>query len=908
MKKIVIILSSIIVIAAQQKQSVDIRPGVLFERVNDAYTNVNAGKSVGNSNYNTISSDVTVSTFAGSGTSGSANGTGTEASFNHPSNLTWGKGSQSGNLLVADIWNYKIRSITSSGVVSDAILLGSDAPTDMAYDSNGNLFIVGYNEHKIYKLKPTDSDPTIFAGSGTYGSADGTGTEASFYYPWAIEIDSNDNLFVSDHANHLIRKITPGGVVTTFAGSGSAGSADGTGTAASFNTPTGLSFDSSGNLFVADWLGHNIRKITPSGVVTTFAGSGSMGPADGTGTAASFYRPLGIAIDNGNNLYIGDSYNNKIRKITSAGVVTTLAGSGTAGSADGTGTEASFKTPYGIEMGENNSTIYVADFGNHSIRKIVFNATPVIASISDVTIKEDETATVTLSATDEDGDAIAFSVKNNNVARNYLNFDGVDDWVQTKNASGEEDHPIPDEGDFTVSAWAKASSLSSGLMEIVSQGEAGSNFYLGSHHTGDIIRAGDGWEDTGVTFPRDDQWHHYVLSRSSSNTYLYLDGSLAATKGSAIEYPDGGSGLRIGRQYGTAGEYFYGSISEVATWDGALSALEVESLYNGGSILSPMRDTIYYSSADDVTIYYPLNEGTGSTVQGTEYNSSEVFTGEIKGGARWTVMVAQRVTATISGSMLTLAPDPNWYGEANYTVSASDGYAASSTSLNLTVTAVNDAPAAFDWVSTASDTIKISQSNLTDTYELKWSESKDVEGDAIDYLLYAQIGVYPAEEVYDTTSTSVQITYEEFLEPVFELFPMLPGATVRFSLLASDGKDTIKVTGDDRILFVNRYDYLSIAAEGIPLEFALHENYPNPFNPTTTLRFDLPEVSDITLIIYNMLGQKVRTFDYQNTSAGYHSVTWDATNDLGQQVGAGVYLYQLQTKNFVKTRKMVLLK
>ena len=146
------------------------------------------------------------------------------------------------------------------------------------------------------------------------------------------------------------------------------------------------------------------------------------------------------------------------------------------------------------------------------------------------------------------------------------------------------------------------------------------------------------------------------------------------------------------------------------------------------------------------------------------------------------------------------------------------------------------------------------------------------------------------------------------MENVFELFPMLPGATVRFSLVATDGIDTVKVTGDDRVLFVNRYDYLSIAAEGVPLEFALHENYPNPFNPTTTLRFDLPEISDITLTIYNMLGQKVRTFDYQNTSAGYHSVTWDATNDFGQQVGAGVYLYQLQTINFVKTRKMVLLK
>ena len=220
----------------------------------------------------------------------------------------------------------------------------------------------------------------------------------------------------------------------------------------------------------------------------------------------------------------------------------------------------------------------------------------------------------------------------------------------------------------------------------------------------------------------------------------------------------------------------------------------------------------------------------------------------------------------------------------------------------------NLAPVSFDWVSKASDTIKISQSNLMEEYELKWSESKDVDGETIDYLLHAQIGVYPAEEIYDTTSTSVQITYEELLENVFELFPILPGATVRFSLLASDGKDTVKVSGDDRVLFVNRYDYLSIAAEGVPLEFALHENYPNPFNPTTTLRFDLPEVSNITLTIYNMLGQKVRTFDYQNTSAGYHSVTWDATNDFGQQVGAGVYLYQLQTKDFVKTRKMVLLK
>ena len=137
---------------------------------------------------------------------------------------------------------------------------------------------------------------------------------------------------------------------------------------------------------------------------------------------------------------------------------------------------------------------------------------------------------------------------------------------------------------------------------------------------------------------------------------------------------------------------------------------------------------------------------------------------------------------------------------------------------------------------------------------------------------------------------------------------MLSRATVKFSVSATDGIDTVKVTGDDRVVFVNRYEYLSTADEGIPTEFALHDNYPNPFNPTTTFRFDVPEVSDVTLSIYNMLGQKVRTFNYQNTSAGYHSVKWNATNDYGDPVGAGVYLYQLRANQYVKTRKMVLLK
>ena len=266
------------------------------------------------------------------------------------------------------------------------------------------------------------------------------------------------------------------------------------------------------------------------------------------------------------------------------------------------------------------------------------------------------------------------------------------------------------------------------------------------------------------------------------------------------------------------------------------------------------------------------------------------------------------VTISVSTSTLTLTPNANWHGVANIKAYASDGYSKDSTSFMLTVTPVQDAPTSFDWVSSALDTINITQSNLADTYTLQWDASTDAaDGDSINYLIYAKIGVYPAEEVFDTTSTSVPITYQEILEGVFEGSPV-NGATVRFNVKATDGIDTVDVTGDNRVIYVNRYEYLSTEGEGVPVEFALHDNYPNPFNPTTTLRFDLPQVSDVTLTIYNMLGQKVRTFDYQNTSAGYHSVTWDATNDYGDSVGAGVYLYQLHTKDFVKTRKMVLLK
>jgi sugar lactone lactonase YvrE len=205
---------------------------------------------------------------------------------------------------------------------------------------------------------------STFAGSGVAGSTNGTGTAAQFNNPSAICLDNNHNVYVADSNNNVIRKITPTGIVTTLAGSGVAGFADGTATAAQFNNPSGICTDGS-SIYVADTNNNRIRKITATGVVTTFAGS-TQGYADGTGTSAKFNNPSGIYND-GSSIYVADTNNNRIRKITATGVVTTFAGS-TQGYADGTGIAAQFNGPKGICMYEG--FLFLADANNNRIRRI----------------------------------------------------------------------------------------------------------------------------------------------------------------------------------------------------------------------------------------------------------------------------------------------------------------------------------------------------------------------------------------------------------------------------------------------------------------------------------------------------------------------------------------------------------
>lgn len=192
------------------------------------------------------------------------------------------------------------------GIINGAASSASFAnPVAIARDQSGNIYVVAYYENLIRKIN-SSGQVTTFAGSGKYGSDNGTGTAASFNYPEGIATDAAGNVYVSDAGNNLIRKITQAGVVTTLAGSGYFGKDNGTGTAASFGYPGGLATDAAGNVYVADQGNNLIRKIDPTGVVSTLAGSGNWGYADGTGTAASFSYPSGVATDAAGNVYVAD--------------------------------------------------------------------------------------------------------------------------------------------------------------------------------------------------------------------------------------------------------------------------------------------------------------------------------------------------------------------------------------------------------------------------------------------------------------------------------------------------------------------------------------------------------------------------------------------------------------------------
>ncbi len=241
----------------------------------------------------------------------------------------------------------------------------------MAVDGAGNITFADTLNNTIRRLGANGVVSTVAGQPHAQGTQDGSGSNARFFVPSGVAIDSGGNVYVADTGNHTIRKITPSGIVSTLAGvGGQSGSANGTGTSARFKSPSGIVSDSGGNLYVTDTGSHTIRKVTPGGAVTTLAGvANAAGSSDGSGSLARFNSPTGIAIDSGGNLFVTEVGTQTIRRVSAAGAVTTIAGAtGQRGSADGTGNTARFEEPMGIAV-DSGGTVYIADTLNNTIRR-----------------------------------------------------------------------------------------------------------------------------------------------------------------------------------------------------------------------------------------------------------------------------------------------------------------------------------------------------------------------------------------------------------------------------------------------------------------------------------------------------------------------------------------------------------
>lgn len=310
------------------------------------------------------------------GISGYADGPGAQAKFHLPNSVAVDR---NGNVYVADTGNNVIRKIATNGVVStyagvagnhgNADGSGNSArfwtPFGIAVNWVGNIYVADTGNSTIREIGAPVGLVTTWAGSaGQPGSADGWGRNARFRNPWSVAVDNKygagADVFVADMSNNTIRKTAAGTAVTTLAGQpGKSGSADGVGSEALFNDPFGVAVDNSDNVYVSDTGNNTIRKITPDGVVTTLAGlAGHAGNADGSGSEARLSNPQGLAADGAGNIYVADTGNNLIRKITPAGKVTTLAAG-----------NIQFKNPGGVAVDEAGN-VYVADTGNECVRKI----------------------------------------------------------------------------------------------------------------------------------------------------------------------------------------------------------------------------------------------------------------------------------------------------------------------------------------------------------------------------------------------------------------------------------------------------------------------------------------------------------------------------------------------------------
>jgi trimeric autotransporter adhesin len=332
----------------------------------------------------------TISTVAGNGIQGYAgdNGPATSASLDVPGGITV---DAAGDMLIADTYSEHIRKVIPAGTITTVAGNGAyryagdggpatnaalNHPNDIAVDNSGDVLIADLLNERVREVSNNGTIATV-AGNGIAGFSgdNGLATSASLFYPGWLAIDGSGNLYIADEANYRVRKVNPAGTITTVAGNGVYGYSgdNGPATSASMSEPAGLAVDAGGNLYIADIYNHVVRKVDTSGTITTIAGNGTEGHSGdgGPATSASFESPVGLAVDASGNLFISDEGYPVVRKVTTGGIIWTVAGNGKYGYSgdNGPATSATLSTPIGVAV-DALGNLFIADAGNSDVREV----------------------------------------------------------------------------------------------------------------------------------------------------------------------------------------------------------------------------------------------------------------------------------------------------------------------------------------------------------------------------------------------------------------------------------------------------------------------------------------------------------------------------------------------------------
>ncbi|MBT5875864.1 MAG: T9SS type A sorting domain-containing protein, partial [Candidatus Latescibacteria bacterium] len=640
------------------------------------------------------------------------------------------------------------------------------------------------------------------------------GTLAAFNTPAGVAVDGDGNVFVADRTNDRIRKITPAGIVSTFAGSGTFGSLDGPATTAQFSLPAGVAVDADGNVYVADNLSNRIRKITPGGVVSTLAGSGTFGSADGVGTAAEFGSPAGVAVDIVGNVYVADVNNNTIRKITPGGVVSTLAGSGSIGAADGVGQAAQFYNPAGVAV-DATGNIYVSDSSNNAIRKVIGDplpgqATLAIGSVLGVAGSESK-IDLTVDANVPVG-GVQFRVVLGDTVK--ATFVGLADTTLNPG--------------FTFSTTTVGDTVK---VVVVS-------------FAGDLLPPGETL--LGRLCIR---LNNPALGDSIMMTLL------------APQVVDS-----------------VGTIMVVNTVDGVIDVGLRGDITRDGEV-----------SVSDIVVLVRQLIGKDPL---PAFGTSGFVLGDMNQDGSMDVSDAVAMVNNILGLTKPLANGPIQpvvvdLGEIQM---LEDGQMVLPVSLDAdgVVTALH-ASFTFDPTRLEIGTPQMANSAsglVFDSY---------VSGGTLNLVAYAAM---PGQHIPPGQNTILLIPVT-----VLDGANENPAVTLTDMTLVNSQALSIPVT-----LGVTSMTVV-VGKTEVPGTFALGYASPNPFNPSTTISYEVPQQAHIRIVVYNVLGQEVtRLVDTVQTPGRYQAI-WNARNGQGRAVSSGIYMYRLTSSTgFNDTRRMTLLK